>query len=520
MKKINRNRISIKLIAGLSAANVLTLILILGFSWFNERQQEYQKLDNSIPVLKDQLIQVLTASLLNKSLSTISETMDNVMENQDIYAVYIENMDGEVIEGRLRPADAEEVVELDDYQKIALFKEDLKNQYFNVLGKLVDRQGHILGYYYLYITDRNIASRVFLGLRMIALRSLAQALIGLIITFLISLRIIVFPINALLQRFKVLSESGGDLKLHIRSRSNDEIGKLAFYINNFIQTLAAEMDQIQKTGASLESIVRSLDKESQTIAATSNEQAASAKEIASTMEDTGRLSHDIYTQSLDVLEYARNSSEEVDKGVEVLDTNIKNMQQIKSINDKSTKVIEQLEERITYIQDWLSTINSIANQTKIIAFNAELEANAAGKAGKNFEIVASEIRRLADSTIHFTSDIQDNLLNIENSMTNTSDLAEENSRHIEEGWQQIHVLKEVFKQVQGASEDTLKATQNISVLIKQNSASTEQVIATIKAISQGINGLSTSMQGIAGSSRDLKKRMLELEKVLLKYYQD
>ena len=72
--------------------------------------------------------------------------------------------------------------------------------------------------------------------------------------------------------------------------------------------------------------------------------------------------------------------------------------------------IKMLGEKIESIWDIVNIINGIADQTKIIAFNAELEASAAGEAGKNFQIVATEIRRLADSTVSSTNEINNNTI--------------------------------------------------------------------------------------------------------------
>ena len=58
------------------------------------------------------------------------------------------------------------------------------------------------------------------------------------------------------------------------------------------------------------------------------------------------------------------------------------------------------------IWDIVGIINNVADQTKIIAFNAELEASSSGEAGKNFHIVATEIRRLSDTILDSIKEIK------------------------------------------------------------------------------------------------------------------
>ena len=62
------------------------------------------------------------------------------------------------------------------------------------------------------------------------------------------------------------------------------------------------------------------------------------------------------------------------------------MQDIQESSIDTIGGIKNLEEQIDGIWEIVAIINSIAAQTKIIAFNAELEASSAGEEGKSFEM--------------------------------------------------------------------------------------------------------------------------------------
>ncbi|HEX4003876.1 MAG TPA: methyl-accepting chemotaxis protein [Candidatus Acidoferrales bacterium] len=68
-------------------------------------------------------------------------------------------------------------------------------------------------------------------------------------------------------------------------------------------------------------------------------------------------------------------------------------------------VVKRLGEASTRIGDVAKSISQIAWQTKLLAFNAKIEAGRAGEAGRGFEVVAQEVKELAQQTAVATDGI-------------------------------------------------------------------------------------------------------------------
>ncbi len=311
------------------------------------------------------------------------------------------------------------------------------------------------------------------------------------------------PISAM--RLVADAVAKGDLRKRVDVRSVDEIGMMSGHFNTLIDAMEGMVKSLQSSSADLFSAVQNLSVSSQEITTTSNQQAAAVKEIVSTMEDSDQLSRSIVVRINEVSSIAGDTRRVVDEGETRVRRILEKMREIRASNDGTIKGIRNLGERIDSIWEIVNIINGIADQTKIIAFNAELEAAAAGPAGKNFQIVAAEIRRLADGTVASTTEIKNKITEIQHSSDHLIIASEEGTSRIQEGDAISDELRVMFEDIRGSSEISARSAEKIAMSINQQVTAFEQILQTLKQISEGIDNFVATTRSTVKSSSALKE---------------
>jgi methyl-accepting chemotaxis protein len=292
-------------------------------------------------------------------------------------------------------------------------------------------------------------------------------------------------------------------------------------LKTMLQTEEAAAEAASKTvtqtrgiAKTLRESTREISVSSKEIFTTANNQAASVQEIESTINENAQIAAAISDKTGSVASIAVKMEEDVNHGFSVLESIVKKMGDIKEKNDGVISGIVSLGNKIIKIRDIIKTINTITDQTKVIAFNAALEAASAGDKGKRFAVVASEVNRLADDIAALTKQIRDQVEEIQNSSSSLIISSEEGADKITEGYKLIKDLEDVFKEILSGAEITSNQAQAITVSTQKQQLSIEQINVGIADISRGLSSFIHSTEIANASAEGLTRLSEELELVL------
>ena len=310
------------------------------------------------------------------------------------------------------------------------------------------------------------------------------------------------PINQVINTMKNLDY---DLTVRINNPFKYEIGELANQFNDLIDEMYKVISKVSDATLAVIAWVSEISSTVEEQAAISTEQSASVSEITSTMEEFSATSKQIAEHSNAVVGIASRALETTKKGAEAVESVMSKMKAIHDDNMSNTSEIVELGMKSKEISKVMEIINNIADQTKLIAFNAALEASSAGEAGKRFGVVAAEIRRLADSVMESTGDIDAKINEIQQAINRLVIVSEKGSKRIEEGLDLSNQTADLLADIVSGAKSTANAAKQISLSTQQQETAGDQVLEALKEIDAGARQTSISISQISSSASDLKR---------------
>jgi methyl-accepting chemotaxis protein len=295
--------------------------------------------------------------------------------------------------------------------------------------------------------------------------------------------------------------SQGDLTVAVKPQSErDALGNA---LSGMVTNLAALVSEVQKSGIQVNASVN-------TIAATTKEQQATASEIAATTTEIGATSKEISATSRELVRtlkevsaFAEQSATLAGSGQTGLTQMEETMRHVMEAAAAINAKLAVLNEKAGNINQVVTTITKVADQTNLLSLNASIEAEKAGEYGKGFSVVATEIRRLADQTAVATYDIEQMVKEIQSAVSAGVMGMDKFSDEVRRGMQEVQQvggqLSQIIQQVQALAprvesvnegmQAQATGAEQITQALGQLSEASQQTVESLRQSALAIEGL-------------------------------
>nr|WP_318718543.1 methyl-accepting chemotaxis protein [uncultured Treponema sp.] len=292
---------------------------------------------------------------------------------------------------------------------------------------------------------------------------------------------------------------------------SDEFSFNHYLANQIISMFRGILFQTEQFGKTISESSSELMRIANETESTSVEQSTGIKEIVATMENATNLSHNIENRIIEVTEIAKKTVEKVNRGSELLEKSLASITAIADSNEVTIQGIRNLNEKINSIWEIANIIDSISDQTKIIAFNAELEATTNTGESKSFKNVANEIRRLANSTMDSTREIKSKIGAVQKSSDQLIKASQKSTELIKKESSLSIKLEDKFTNINNSARYNSTSSNEIKYLVEQQTKAFDQIVNTLQQISTSIQGFSKSTRSLIETSRNLQENVNLIE---------
>ncbi|WCB46921.1 methyl-accepting chemotaxis protein [Nitratidesulfovibrio vulgaris] len=280
----------------------------------------------------------------------------------------------------------------------------------------------------------------------------------------------------------------------------------------------AQSRKLAQAVADLQTVMERLSSSSEELAAQveqssrgAEEQARRVAETATAIEEMNATVLEVARNAEDAAQHANQARKEAEQGADIVNEVVAAMSGTSAKAGELKEDMAGLEQQAMAIGRIMTVISDIADQTNLLALNAAIEAARAGEAGRGFAVVADEVRKLAEKTMHATHEVGAAIKGIQTGTELSIHAADDVVGRIGTLSHKVRASGEALNRIVAAVQAATGEVSGIATASSQQSAASDEIAHSVEDINRISSETAEAMRQSSIAVTELASQAQNLE---------
>jgi len=299
--------------------------------------------------------------------------------------------------------------------------------------------------------------------------------------------------------------------------AEDELWGVSAAFASMEHQLLTALRQLKDAGVKISSTTEELISSSLKHEAGAADQTGALSQTSATTEELARSAKQIAQNASDVSRQAQAMLDSAQHGKRSAGAFYASILRVREGNQAIADSVVRLNKRVQQVGRIVEFIDGIADKSDLLALNAELEGTKAGDVGRGFSLVAAEMRRLSESVMASTREINRLIEEIRDA-TNAAVMATEAGvKATDAGSALARQVTESLDRIVDFANQTSDAVKAITLATHQQQAGTDQLATAMSDILRSTQNALGATAQMSSANADLSTLSGELQKTVSRF---